>query len=63
MRVESMLLDDNGITYTIGGVKFRYLFENKPALKVGQEVEFTELIRKTRPYLIMGAETEKQMEG
>lgn len=63
MRVEKMMLDDNGITYTIGGIKFRYLFENKPALKVGQEVELVDLIRKTRPYLIMGAETEEQMEG
>lgn len=63
MRVEKMMLDDNGITYTIGGVRFRYLFENKPALKVGQEVEFTELMRKTRPYLIMSKETQEQMEG
>lgn len=63
MRVGKMMLDNNGITYTIGGVRFRYLFENKPALKVGQEVEFTKLIRKTRPYLIMSAETQKQMEG
>lgn len=63
MRVEKMLLDGDEITYTIGGVRFRYLFENKPALKIGQEVEFTELIRKTRPYLIMSAETQKQMEG
>lgn len=63
MRVEKMLLDGDEITYTIGGVKFRYLLENKPALKVGQEVELTELIRKTKPYLIMSAETQKQMEG
>ena len=63
MRVEKMMLDNNGITYTIGGVRFRYLFENKPALKIGQEVEFTELIRKTRPYLIMSKETQEQMEG
>ncbi|MYY55282.1 hypothetical protein [Ligilactobacillus salivarius] len=63
MRVKQMLLDGDEITYTIGGVKFRYLLENKPALKVGQEVEFTELIRKTRPYLIMSKETQKQMEG
>ena len=63
MRVEKMLLDGDEITYTIGRVRFRYLFENKPALKIGQEVEFTELIRKTRPYLIMSAETQKQMEG
>lgn len=63
MRVKQMLLDGDEIIYTIGGVKFRYLLENKPALKVGQEVEFTELIRKTRPYLIMSKETQKQMEG
>lgn len=63
MRVEKMLLDGDEITYTIGGVKFRYLFENKPTLKVGQEVEFTELIRKTRPYLIMSKKTQEQMEG
>ena len=61
MKVEKMMLDDNGITYTIGGVKFRYLFENKPALKVGQEVELVDLIRKTRPYLVMSAETERKM--
>lgn len=63
MRVESMLLDDNGITYTIGGVKFRYRVEQKPNIKVGQEVELVDLIRKTKPYLVMSAETEKQMEG
>lgn len=57
------MLDNNGITYTIGGARFRYLFENKPALKVGQEVEFTELIRKTKSHLIMSTETQKQMEG
>lgn len=62
MKVEKMLLDGGEITYTIGGVKFRYLLENKPALKVGQEVELTELIRKTKPYLIMSVETQKQME-
>lgn len=63
MRVEKILLDGDEITYTIGEVKFRYLLENKPVLKVGQEVEFTELIRKTKPYLIMSTETQKQMEG
>lgn len=63
MRVESMLLDDNGITYTIGGVKFRYRVDQRPSIKVGQEVELVDLIRKTRPYLVMSAETEKQMEG
>lgn len=63
MRAEKMMLDNNEIAYTIGGVRFRYLFENKPTLKVGQEVEFTELIRKTKPYLVMSAETQEQMEG
>lgn len=63
MRVKSMLLDDDGITYIIGGTKFRYRVEQRPNIKVGQEVELVELIRKTRPYLVMSAETEKQMEG
>lgn len=62
MRVEKMMLDDNGITYTIGGVKFRYRVEQRPNIKVGQEVELVDLIRKTKPYLVMSAETEKQME-
>ena len=63
MRVEEMMLDDNGITYTIGETKFRYRVEQKPNIKVGQEVELVDLIRKTKPYLVMSAETEKQMEG
>lgn len=63
MRVKSMLLDDNGITYTIRGVKFLYRVEQRPNIKVSQEVELVDLIRKTRPYLVMSAETEKQMEG
>lgn len=63
MRVESMLLDNDGITYVIGETKFRYRVEQRPNIKVGQEVELVELIRKTRPYLVMSAETEKQMEG
>lgn len=63
MRVESMLLDDNGITYVIGETKFRYRVEQRPNIKVGQEVELVDLIRKTRPYLVMSSETEKQMEG
>lgn len=63
MRVKSMLLDDDGITYMIGETKFRYRVDQRPNIKVGQEVELVELIRKTRPYLIMSAETEKQMEG
>lgn len=63
MRVKSMLLDDDGITYVIGETKFRYRVEQRPNIKVGQEVELVELIRKTRPYLVMSAETEKQMEG
>lgn len=63
MRVESMLLDDDGITYVIGETKFRYRVDQRPSIKVGQEVELVDLIRKTRPYLVMSAETEKQMEG
>ena len=63
MKVEKMMLDDNGITYVIGETKFRYRVEQKPNIKVGQEVELVDLIRKTRPYLVMSAETEKQMEG
>lgn len=63
MRVKSMLLDDNGITYVIGETKFRYRVEQRPNIKVGQEVELVDLIRKTRPYLVMSAETERQMEG
>lgn len=61
MRVKSMLLDDDGITYVIGETKFRYRVEQKPNIKVGQEVELVELIRKTRPYLVMSAETERKM--
>ena len=63
MRVEKMMLDDDGITYVIGETKFRYRVEQKPNIKVGQEVELVDLIRNTRPYLVMSAETEKQMEG
>lgn len=63
MRVEKMMLDDNGITYTIGETKFRYRVDQRPSIKVGQEVELVDLIRKTKPYLVMSAETEKQMEG
>lgn len=62
MRVEKMMLDDNGITYVIGETKFRYRVDQRPNIKVGQEVELVDLIRKTRPYLVMSAETEKQME-
>ena len=62
MRVEKMMLDDDGITYVIGETKFRYRVEQRPNIKVGQEVELVDLIRKTRPYLVMSAETEKQME-
>lgn len=62
MRVEKMMLDDNGITYTIGETKFRYRVEQRPNIKVGQEVELVDLIRKTKPYLVMSAETQKQME-
>ena len=63
MRVKSMLLDDDGITYVVGETKFHYRVDQRPNIKVGQEVELVELIRKTRPYLVMSAETEKQMEG
>ena len=63
MRVEKMMLDDNGITYVIGETKFRYRVDQRPNIKVGQEVELVDLIRKTKPYLVMSAETEKQMEG
>lgn len=63
MRVESMLLDDDGITYVIGETKFRYRVDQRPNIKVGQEVELVDLILKTRPYLVMSAETERQMEG
>ena len=63
MRAKQMLLDDDGITYVIGETKFRYRVDQRPNIKVGQEVELVELIRKTRPYLVMSAETEKQMEG
>lgn len=63
MRVESMLLDDDGITYVIGETKFRYRVDQRPNIKVGQEVELVDLIFKTRPYLVMSAETERQMEG
>lgn len=62
MKVEKMMLDDDGITYVIGETKFRYRVEQRPNIKVGQEVELVDLIRKTRPYLVMSAETEKQME-
>jgi len=63
MRVEKMMLDDDGITYVIGETKFRYRVDQRPNIKVGQEVELVDLIRKTRPYLVMSAETEKQTEG
>lgn len=63
MKVEKMMLDDNGITYVIGETKFRYRVEQRPNIKVGQEVELVDLIRNTRPYLVMSTETEKQMEG
>ena len=62
MQVKRMLLDDNGITYLIGETKFCYRVEQRPNIKVGQEVELVDLIRKTRPYLVMSAETEEQME-
>lgn len=61
MRVEKMMLDDDGITYVIGKTKFRYRVDQRPNIKVGQEVELVELIRNTRPYLVMSAETERKM--
>lgn len=61
MRVKSMLLDDDGITYVIGETKFRYRVDQRPSIKVGQEVELVDLIRNTRPYLVMSAETERKM--
>lgn len=63
MKVEKMMLDDDGITYVIGETKFRYRVDQRPNIKVGQEVELVDLIRKTKPYLVMSAETQKQMEG
>ena len=56
-----MMLDDDGITYVIGKTKFRYRVDQRPNIKVGQEVELVELIRNTRPYLVMSAETERKM--
>ena len=61
MKVEKMMLDDNGITYVIGKTKFRYRVDQRPNIKVGQEVELVDLIRKTKPYLVMSAETERKM--
>ena len=61
MRVEKMMLDDDVITYVIGETKFRYRVEQKPNIKVGQEVELVDLIRNTRPYLVMSVETERKM--
>lgn len=61
MQVKSMLLDNDGITYIVGETKFRYHVEQRPNIKVGQEVELVDLIRKTRPYLVMSAETERKM--
>lgn len=61
MRVEKREIDDNGITYVIGETKFRYRVDQRPSIKVGQEVELVDLIRKTRPYLVMSAETERKM--
>lgn len=61
MRVKSMLLDDNGITYMIGETKFRYRAEQDPQFELGQEVELVELIRKTRPYLVMSKENQEKV--
>lgn len=60
MRINRILLDDNGITYIIGGTKFRYRAERDPQLELGQEVELVELIRKTRPYLVMSKENQEK---
>lgn len=57
MRVNQILLDDDGKTYIIGGTKFRYRAEQDLQFELGQEVELVELICKTRPYLVMSAET------
>lgn len=61
MRVKQMLLDDNGITYIIGGTKFRYRAEQDPQLELGQEVELVDLIRNTRPYLVMSKENQEKV--
>lgn len=61
MRVKSMLLDDDGITYMIGETKFRYRIDQRPNIKVGQEVELVDLIRKTRPYLVMSKENQEKV--
>ncbi|NGG72708.1 hypothetical protein G5T04_08510 [Lactobacillus salivarius] len=60
MRVKQMLLDDDGITYVIGETKFRYRVDQRPNIKVGQEVELVDLIRNTRPYLVMSKENQKK---
>lgn len=60
MRVKSMLLDDDGITYMIGETKFSYRVDQRPNIKVGQEVELVDLIRNTRPYLVMSKENQKK---
>lgn len=60
MRVNQILLDDDGITYVIGETKFRYRVDQRPNIKVGQEVELVDLIRNTRPYLVMSKENQKK---
>ena len=60
MRVNQILLDDDGITYVIGETKFRYRVDQRPSIKVGQEVELVDLIRNTRPYLVMSKENQKK---
>lgn len=60
MRVNQILLDDNGITYVIGETKFRYRVDQRPNIKVGQEVELVDLIRNTRSYLVMSKENQKK---
>ena len=60
MRVNQILLDDDGITYVIGETKYRYRVDQRPNIKVGQEVELVDLIRNTRPYLVMSKENQKK---
>lgn len=60
MRVNQILLDDDGITYVIGETKFHYRVDQRPNIKIGQEVELVDLIRNTRPYLVMSKENQKK---
>ena len=60
MRVNQILLDDDGKTYIIGGTKFRYRAEQDTQFELGQEVELVELICNTRPYLVMSKENQEK---